>query len=206
MSNAGPELAPNDSIPGLTPSPWANSTLWNTLYISGLPWWGRVEIRGAARAYQWDIKHSPGQEGYFETYRGRPHKPFIIRLFIWTDSMYSYWTNVFSKLLTYIGPLSPPLAVYHPSLQNLLITGIVVDELGAVEPVSDDMMFKVDIRVHEFLPEKPWPVTNSPIAVAPAPTPPATNPALAAIGAALVGLNEAAQIRNAMNLPASLLP
>ena len=202
MSNAGPEVVPNYTTQGITPSPWAQSTIWDTVYINSVPWWGKIQLRGAALKYLWDVKHSQGIVGFNQTYRGQPHKPFQIRFFIWTDSMYNYWVSAFQVLLKSLAGISLPVPISHPSLTNLSITTICIDELGAIEQVSDDMMFKVDVMVHQYLPPAPVPVTTTPASPAAPPKPKAGAPP--AFASALAVENAAAQARQAAALGITL--
>src|ERR1019366_1741459 len=109
------------------PSPWEAPYLWDAIYISGVPWVGRVRIRGAGRTYKWDVKEPGGIEGFNQTYRGKPHKKFRIDLFLWTDSMFRYLTGLIIPLFQYVGPVGVvlPVKVYHPALTSLGITAIV---------------------------------------------------------------------------------
>ena len=166
---ATPELAPSFTVPfGGSPSPWAQPGIWDTLFVSGVPWQGRIRIRGAQRSYKWDVKAAPGIEGFNQTYRGKPHKNFYIDFDIWTDSMYVYWASTYQLLFQYSGVagIVSPVKVYHPSLTNLGITAIVADHIGAVEQVSDDMLFRVSVEVHEFYPALLVPATTTPAAAA----------------------------------------
>ena len=173
----GPEFTPN-VIGGATPDPFSQPLVWDTIMISGIPWQGRIEIRGAARSYKWDIKHAPGVEGFNQTYRGKPPKPFTIKFFMWTASMYNYWQTFYVKLFQYTGPaLVVPVSVYHPSLALLGISGITADEVGAVELQSPDLMFAATVKVHEFYPPIPTNATSTPLAKTPStPNPPGNPP------------------------------
>jgi hypothetical protein len=164
-----PELAPDFSLPfGGNPSPWAQPNIWDAFYASGVPWVGKVEVRGAVRSFKWDVKPAPGIEGFNQSYRGKPHKPFHIVFYIWTDSMYVYWESTYQKLFMYSGGAGVvvPVKCYHPSLSGLGITALVADEVGAVEKLSDDMMYAATLTVHEFYPPVPTNATATPVAAA----------------------------------------
>lgn len=211
MSNAGvsipvtPETAPAFSLPfGGNPSPWAQPNIWDAFYASGVPWVGKVEVRGAVRSYKWDVKPAPGIEGFNQTYRGKPHKQFHILFYIWTDSMYVYWSSTYQKLFQYIGTAGYvlPVKCYHPSLAGLGITSIVADEVGAVEKLSDDMMYAVNLTVHEFYPPILVNATATPAAAA------GVNPNIPGIpppsAAYLAAQQELAQARTAAALATAL--
>ena len=199
------ELAPSIGLPFTgSPSPWEQPNIWDALYVSGVPWVGRVGIRGAKRAYKWDVKASPGIEGFNQTYRGQPHVPFHIDVFIWTDAMYRYWTTTYQLLFQYIGVagLVLPVKVYHPSLVNLGITAIVCDAIGAIEQVSDDLLFRCTLEVHEFYIPILANATTTPVAAAGVnPTAPGTPSPSAA---ALQAIQADAQARQAASLSSAL--
>ncbi len=163
---------------GSTPDPFSQPNAWDTLFVSGIPWIGKVEIRGAERSYKWDVKHAAGIEGFNQTYRGKPSKPFTIKFFMWTAAMYDYWQDVYIKLFQYTGPaLVVPVSVSHPTLVLLGITGITADAIGGVEKQSDDLMFAATVKVHEFLPPIPVNATSTPVAKTPStPNPPGNPP------------------------------
>ena len=173
----GPEFTPN-VIGGATPDPFSQPLPWDTIFISGVPWQGKIEIKGAARSYKWDIKHAPGSVGFNQTYRGTPSKPFTIKFFMWTEPMYDYWQTFYVKLLQYVYP-APVLAVSvsHPTLVLLGITGLTVDEIGGVEQQSTDLMFAATIKVHEYYPAVIGNGTSTPVAKTPStPNPPGNPP------------------------------
>lgn len=185
-----PEIAPPFTNNVGVPSPWKEPNIWSTLFASGVPWQGKIAIRGAKRSYKWDVKAAPGIEGWNQTYRGQPHQNFSIDFFIWTDSMWSYWASTYQLLFQYKGAagIVIPVKVYHPSLAALGITAIVADRIGAVEQVSDDMMFKATLEVHEYYPPILINATTTPAAASgvnpkipgvPPPTAIASQPALA---------------------------
>jgi hypothetical protein len=210
MTQPGYPLAPGEIAPSLalpftgSPSPWEPTGLWDALYVSGVPWVGRVKIRGAKRVYKWDVKEVPGVEGFNQTYRGQPHQPFYIDLYIWTDSMYRYWINIYQKLFQYIGAagIVLPVKVYHPSLTNVGITAIVADAIGVVEQVSEDLLYRVTLDVHEYYPPLPTNATSTPLAAA------GINPRIPGTpspsAAAIVALNQKALAQQAASEPSSL--
>src|ERR1039458_4667544 len=113
MTQPGYPLAPGELAPSIglpfsgAPSPWEQPNIWDAIYVSGVPWVGKIQIRGARRAYKWDVKQSPGLEGFNQTYRGQPHVNFHIEFYIWTDSMFRYFTTFYLKLFQYKGVAGP---------------------------------------------------------------------------------------------------
>ena len=210
MTQPAYPLAPGEVAPSLAlpftgaPSPWESPTLWDAIYISGVPWVGRVRVRGARRSYKWDVKSPPGIEGFNQTYRGKPHKNFHIDFFIWTDSMFRYFTGLIVPLFQYVGVAGVvlPVKVYHPSLTPIGITAIVCDEIGAIEPADETGLYVCSIEVHEFYPPLLVNVTTTPVAAV------GVNPASpgvpSASAVALQAVQAAAQARQAASLSSAL--
>ena len=146
-------------------SPFSRPDVWDTITISGKSWTGKFEIRGARKSYKWDQKDGAGLEGAYLTYRGKAITPFHIYFYVWTDDIYSAWDS-FSKLFNYSGIKPPgplPLSIAHPSLALLGLTQIAVDYVGALEKISDDLMFRVDVQVREFQPPPLLNATKTPV-------------------------------------------
>jgi hypothetical protein len=139
-------------------SPFALPEVWDALTVGGEVWTGKIEIKGAKRAYKWDIKDGMGQQGALETYRGQTPTPFTITFYIWTDAQYAKWLT-FAKLFMYNGfKFRPnPVTIYHPMLDSINIGQVIVEDIGAVEKVSDDLMFSVTVSLREFV--RPLPVS-----------------------------------------------
>lgn len=141
-------------------SPFALPAVWDQITVAGQVWGPnrKVEIKNAKRAYKWDVKDGMGQQGALETYRGQTPPPFQIVFYLWDDAMYSDWLT-FQRLFRYDGvKFQPtPVSVFHPMLDSLGIYQIICEDIGAVEKVSDDLMFSVTVSVREFF--RPLPVS-----------------------------------------------
>ena len=139
-------------------SPFDLPEVWDAVTVAGQVWQGKVEIKGARRSYKWDIKDGMGQQGALETYRGQTPTPFTLTFFIWTSAQYTQWLS-FVKLFQYNGfKFRPnPVTIYHPQLDVLGIGQIITEDIGAVEKVSDDLMFSVTVSLREFV--RPLPVS-----------------------------------------------
>lgn len=192
---------------GPTPAPWDDPTTWDTIFITGIPWQGKFEIKGAKRTYKWDVKPAPGIEGFNQTYRGQPHALFRIRFYLWTPSMYYYWITAIQPLFMYSGikDLVLPVKVYHPSLANIGISACVCDSIGNIEKVNDELMFAVDVDLHEFLPTTVLNATSTPLAAiginADVPGVPPASAAVLAGPLAAAAANQAAALGTAGGLP-----
>lgn len=139
-------------------SPFALPEVWDAVTVAGQVWHGKIEIKGARRAYKWDIKDGMGQQGALETYRGQTPTPFTITFYIWEDAQYTAWLS-FVKLFQYnaVKTQPKPVAIYHPMLDTLGIGQILCEDIGAVEKVSEDLMFSVTVSLREFF--RPLPVS-----------------------------------------------
>jgi len=142
-------------------SPWVAPTLWDSLVISGVsykaPADGWFQITGATRSYRWDVKDGAGLQGAIETYRGRTPPQFTITFYIWTDEQYTA-TETFLRGLFY-DPTKltiQPYTVYHPTLDNLGIYQIIIEEIGGITKSGDWQqgpdMFTAVVRCREFFP------------------------------------------------------
>jgi hypothetical protein len=170
------------SILSNTVSPFEDPKTWDTIIVAGESWVGKVEISGAERAYDWQVKSAAGIEGAQETYRGKKPTKFEIAFYIWTREQYAQWLD-FSKAFLYAGTKKDvkPVTIQHPALANLSITEVVCEALGAVEKVSDDLMFRARVKLREYFPPLPKNATRSPTgAVATSPNVPGvkTNPVI----------------------------
>lgn len=183
---------------GIYPSPISNPTPWDTFWVQGSVWQGKIRVVGAVAAFRWDIKDPPGANGEIQTYRGIRTKPFRVEFYLWTDLHFAYWP-AFS--LNFMYPTSklgvtPAVVVYHPALMMIGIGAVIIDDVGAVEPVGDDKMFKAVVTMRQFIPPLPINTTNTPPGAS-AVSPPAVpgvpvNPAIAALEARIAALQQQA--------------
>lgn len=141
-----------------------------------LPVGGKVRIRGAERFYKVDIKNPPGSDGWTITYRGIEPKRFEIDFYIWTQAQYDYFTGSVIPAIYYSGTKKQvqALQVFHPALSAVNITQIFVNSIGAIEQISDDLMFRCTVKVSEYLNPPPLNTTTTPLGAKV--TAPAANP------------------------------
>lgn len=182
-------------ISGGTGSPWVDPRAWDSISIGGVTYGpysppqsittqtivgsapvpsvhfasvgGKVRVKGASRHYKIDIKDPQGSDGWTITYRGLRPKHFELEFTMWTDDQYKYFVNSIIPALQYSGVKNQvqPVAVYHPALANLGISVIFIEEIGAIEPVTDGPNeFKCRVRVAEFIQPPPINTTATPTA------------------------------------------
>lgn len=147
-------------------SPFEQPKLWDSITVAGVTWGvdaenplGRkLEIKGAKRAYKWDVKDGMGQQGALETYRGQTPPPFTIVFYIYTAQLYAQWLT-FKKLFEYnaVKFQPKPVSIFHPTLDALGIYQVICEDIGEVERVSDDLMFSATVSLREFF--RPLPVS-----------------------------------------------
>lgn len=167
MSNLpSPNLTGGFSVSPFVPDTSTGLSPWDTIYIGGNAWRGKIEIEGAARSYKWDVKSGYGILGAQETLVAIEPPEFTITFYIWTDSQYgpfvSFLQNLFIEPSKFPGgsgfdPKQPKgQTIYHPQLSVLGINAVIVKSIGAIEKVSDDLVFKCAVKVQEFTPPIPF--------------------------------------------------
>jgi hypothetical protein len=80
-------------------SPFTNPIAWDTISVMGREWFGKFDIRGAKRAYKWDIRDGMGLEGWLSWYRGWTGPAFTITFYMWADVHFDLWGDFFSPFL-----------------------------------------------------------------------------------------------------------
>ena len=79
--------------------PWSNPTAWDTLVIGTIRWYGKFEIRGAARKYNWNISAGMGFAGAYEVFISQPPVEFSITIYMWAREQYDQFLQLLSQLL-----------------------------------------------------------------------------------------------------------
>ena len=142
-------------------SPWDAPGAWDTLVVSGItysaPGDGWFQITGAERSYRWDVKDGAGLQGAIETYRGRTPPPFTITFYIWTGQQYAATETFLRNFLYDPTKLNiMPFTIYHPTLDNLLISQVICEGVGGITKVGDWQqgpdMFTATVKLREFFP------------------------------------------------------
>ncbi len=116
---------------------------WNKVTIAGKDAPGLAEVGEATRGWAWDVKVGKGVYGSTTTFTGRQPAKFSIKFVLWRNDHFVAWAE-FVPLLKYdpskisynfdTNYTSGVTAVdiYHPSLADLDISSVVVEEIGAV--------------------------------------------------------------------------
>jgi len=79
--------------------PWSNPGAWDTLVIGPVTWYGKFEIRGAARKYNWNIGTGFGFVGAYEAFQSQPPVEFSITIFVWAHEQYDQFLQLLGLLL-----------------------------------------------------------------------------------------------------------
>ncbi len=149
-------------------SPWANPTEWDTIQIGSVQWFGKFEIRGAARKYKWNIADGWGFQGAYEIFQAQPPAKFSITFYLWADVQYSTYLALVGALAyspTHLPPnnatgassATNALSITHPQLQNNGISQVIVESIGDLQKQSDDLLFSFTVDFVEFVPQRPFP-------------------------------------------------
>ena len=148
-----------------TSSPFDLENSWDEIRVAGKLWppeisshdYAKFTIKGAKRAYKWDIQEGFGVQGCVEVYRGWTPQPFSIEFFLWDSELYRAWAD-FQPVFQYDGTkriTQQPINISHPMLANLAIRQVIVEDIGAIEMVdASARMFSVTVSLREFFPPR----------------------------------------------------
>ncbi len=147
-------------------SPWAQPNSWDTIQIGTVSWYGKFEIEGFARKYNWNIAAGWGFQGAYEIFQAQPPAEGSITFYVWADTQYSTYIALVAAL-SYSPTHLPPsnasgsstnaLNVVHPMLQNNGITQLIVKSIGPLKKQSDDLLFSFTVEFAEFVPQRAFP-------------------------------------------------
>lgn len=151
---------------------------WDSVRIAGIDWYGKFEIKGAKRAYNWQINNGMGFYGATEILKGLAVPQFTITFYCWANdagdspnsggcSNYREWQELIPRLeyskasvslsATTYGANVKGIDIYHPSLVELGIYQLIVIDIGPMEKQSEDKLFAATVTVCEFY--TPIPIT-----------------------------------------------
>ena len=162
VNYAGPSQA-------LQPSPFDNPQNWDSIEVAGVLWGpaatpgaGHIVVRRAKRSYKWEKKIPKGQVGERQTWVGRHFPPFELVFHFWDTNGYNAWQQ-FSSLFIYADETAPPaLSIYHPALNLVGISSVIVVEVGAPELMNEGGEYTAVVTLEEFKPVTAKNITSSP--------------------------------------------
>lgn len=170
----------------VSPFSGQETDFWGSINVNGVqftsPTDGYFVIKGAERAFKWDIQDGLMLIGATEFFRGRTPPQFTLECSFWEHAQYARFLELI-KPFNYNPQLASPLAairavtIYHPALDAIGINAVICEGIGAPEQVSDDHMWKATIKLREYFPLLPFPPQDKDTAPEPSgdPTDPALN-------------------------------
>lgn len=133
---------------------------WNPLaepidyvLIAGRRTPGLAEVVNASSPREWDERRAYGTIGARLVYRGSGLARFSIRLRFTTDAEWEEWSD-FAPLVARIPDTQRPTAldVWHPALEDLGITALVIAEVMQPVREGDDGAWMVELKCIEHRP------------------------------------------------------
>jgi hypothetical protein len=156
-------------------NPIQNPQSWDNFLIGQTLSPGIIPIGGITfkRKHEWDIKKGKGTTGGTVTFVGRPPAEGTIRIQLWSPQTFADWAN-FLPLLKYDPSKKAPQAVdiYHPALADVDINSVVIEEIGIVEHVGNQL-YEVELSFIEYFPPPKASAVGTPTGSV---TPPGTTP------------------------------
>ncbi len=154
-------------------NPIAHPEKWDVVELAGgviSP--GYCRWSGWKRHNQWDKKRGKGTRGSTQTLVQQPEAEGEFTFYLWDDGSlgtghdhFAEW-DAFAPLLEYDPTKTKPtaIAIYHPALDAIKISSVVIEDVGAIEPASDppDGMYKVTVKMTEFFPVPPQQAVGTP--------------------------------------------
>jgi hypothetical protein len=148
----------------VTPFDGQEFDLWGSVTINGTqfqsPRDGYFVIKGAERAYKWEIQDGLMLIGANEIFRGRTPPPFQLECSFWAKEQWASAVAMIQPFLydpTKLSTLASIRAVtiWHPVLDLVHITQVICEGIVAPEQTSDDHMWKLTIKMREYFPPLP---------------------------------------------------
>lgn len=135
-----------------TVDPILNPEAWDAVFIGQVKSPGIVKVTGFKRGNEWDIKKGKGTVGATLTYVSKPPAKGTFTFSLWRSSDFFDWRE-FRQLLKYDPTKKSVTAVdvYYPSLADLDIKSIVVENIGAIEH-QGQQLYTIAVDVIEYLP------------------------------------------------------
>jgi len=146
-----------------TADPLIVPTAWDFMTIGGVPTPGRCEVSDAKRNHNFDKKKGKGLSGATTTFTQKPPAEFKVKFYLWDSTHFAAWEALF-PLLRYDPEKGIPVFavdVYHPSLSALEISSCVVQHLGLIEHLGEQL-YAFDVGFLEYRPPPPASAVSTP--------------------------------------------
>ena len=136
----------------ITIDPFANPQAWDVVVIGGVASPGLCKVGKFSRGFEWDVKKGKGSFGATVTFIQRPPAKGGLTFYFWLSSHITAW-NSFEPLLKYDPTKKAPSAVdiYHPSLADIDLNAVVVEELGNLVH-EGNQMYSLEVKLLEYFP------------------------------------------------------
>lgn len=143
-------------------NPIENPQAWDSIFVGQTQSPGLVDVKGWKRGNEWDIKKGKGTVGATLTYVSKPPAKGTFTFTLWTAQQFRDW-DTFRKLLKYDPTKKTVTAidVYYPSLADIDVKSIVIENIGAIEHVGQGK-YQIVVDAIEYLPVPKKSATSSP--------------------------------------------
>lgn len=142
------------------PNPVDQPNLYEALVLAGARSPGRLRLSFPLRVEGWDTQKAKGSSGGETVHNGRELSEFDAELYLWRDRSrgvdhFAGWDTFKPVLLAPIAKNAPKaLDIYHPQLEGIGITSVVVRSWTEPQPDGRGGA-TVKIKFLEYAPPKP---------------------------------------------------
>jgi hypothetical protein len=143
-------------------NPLRNPDAFDVWFLAGQKSPGLSEVAGASNPRGWDEQKGYGLSGATLVYTGDGLAQFSIKVFLWEDDHFEEW-ETFKILLKKapIGTRPKALDIYHPILEDLEISSVVVEDRTQLTEVPGEAgMFFVEVKFKQY--RAPQPAVGKP--------------------------------------------
>ncbi|MCC6557194.1 MAG: hypothetical protein IT372_29940 [Polyangiaceae bacterium] len=143
-------------------NPLRHPEAFDVFLLAGRKSPGLSDIAGASNPRDWDVRKGYGLSGATVVYTGDGLAKFSIKIFLWEDEHFEEWAEF--KVLVRKAPRGTrpkALDIYHPILEDLEISSVVVEDRSQLTPVQgEDGMFFVEVKFIQY--RAPQPAVGKP--------------------------------------------
>ncbi|AKT38251.1 hypothetical protein [Chondromyces crocatus] len=143
-------------------NPLRNPEAFDVWFLAGQVSPGLSEVAGASSPRKWDERQGYGLSGATIVYTGDGLAQFAIKVFLWEDEHFEQWA-AFKVLLKKApsGTRPKALDIYHPILEDLEISSVVVEDRSQLTEVQGEPgMFFVEVKFKQH--RAPTPAIGKP--------------------------------------------
>lgn len=154
-------------MPGILPvSPLVDPSNYDKITIAGIDTGSLgfiVEVTGAERPYNWDVKRAAGSQGDTITYRGWSLAKPKLKFKFWTDAGIQAFYDQVTPVIAYDADKQAPkpFDIYHPKLFANLIFWLVTEKIGDLVD-EGAQLWSVTVETLEYRQAKSKNATSTP--------------------------------------------